>query len=108
MRETLALSDIDNNEGYIDSLVSQVDNDGKLRFQILDDDYNCVDRFQVLQARSTTIEGKAGESRLRTSCSGLQTPPASPYKDRGSNRLLQARKRSYAKLTTAEKRKRRK
>lgn len=108
VRETLALSDIDNDEGYIDSLVSQVDNDGKLRFQILDDKYNFVDRFQVLQAHSAITEGKAGESRLRTSCSGLQTPPASPRKGRGSNRLLQARKRSYAKLTTAEKRKRRK
>ncbi|KAJ6036016.1 hypothetical protein N7540_000295 [Penicillium herquei] len=89
VRDALTSSGIDHDEGYIDSLISQVDND-------------------VLQAHLATAGGNVEESRLRTSSLVLQTPPASPHKGLGSYRLLQARKKNYANQAGAVKRKKRK
>ncbi|KAJ6021264.1 hypothetical protein N7540_006768 [Penicillium herquei] len=89
VRDALTSSGIDHDEGYINSLISQVDND-------------------VLQAHLATAGGNVEESRLRTSSLVLQTPPASPHKGLGSYRLLQARKKNYANQAGAVKRKKRK
>ncbi|KAJ5713148.1 uncharacterized protein N7483_010329 [Penicillium malachiteum] len=89
VRDALTSSGIDHDEGYIDSLISQVDND-------------------VLQAHLATAGGNVEGSRLRTSSLVLQTPPASPHKGLGSYRLLQARKKNYANQAGAVKRKKRK
>jgi hypothetical protein len=62
----------------------------------------------VLQAYLASQDGNTEESPLRTTGSALQTPPASPHRERGSYRILNAQKRNYANLAGAEPRKRRK
>ncbi|KAL7649125.1 hypothetical protein ACMYSQ_012470 [Aspergillus niger] len=89
IRDALTSSDIDHNEDYIDSLVSQVDDD-------------------VLQAHLASQGNYRGDTPLRTSGSALQTPPASPARGRGSNRISNAQKREYANLAGAEPRKKKK
>ncbi|KZN86259.1 hypothetical protein EN45_047750 [Penicillium chrysogenum] len=89
MRDALASCGINHDEGYINSVISQVNND-------------------VLRAHVATAGDNAEEPRLRISSSVLQTPPASPYEGRGSYRLLQARKKNYTNQAGARKRKKRK
>ncbi|KAJ5559593.1 hypothetical protein N7513_001992 [Penicillium frequentans] len=89
MRDALASCGIDHDEGYIDSVISQIDKD-------------------ILRAHVATAGDNAEEPRLRISSSVLQTPPASPYEGRGSYRLLQARKKNHANQAGAVKRKKRK
>ena len=62
----------------------------------------------VLQAQIASQDGNTEESPLRTTGLALQTPPASPHRERGSYRILNAPKRNYGNLAGAEPRKRRK
>lgn len=89
IRDAFASSGIDPNEGYIDSLISKVDDD-------------------VLQGHLAIHDANTEKSPLRTTGSVLQTPPASPHRERGSYRILNAPKRVYPNLAGAEPRKRKK
>lgn len=62
----------------------------------------------VLQAHLASQGNYRGDTPLRTSGSALQTPPASPARGRGSNRISNAQKREYANLAGAEPRKKKK
>jgi hypothetical protein len=62
----------------------------------------------VLQAHLANQGNYRGDTPLRTSGSALQTPPASPAKGRGSNRISNAQKREYANLAGADPRKKKK
>ncbi|KAJ5111726.1 hypothetical protein NUU61_001356 [Penicillium alfredii] len=89
IRDAFTSSGVDHNEQYIDSLISKVDND-------------------VLLAHLASQDGNTTESPLRTTGSALQTPPASPHRERGSYRIMNAPKRNYTSLAGVEPRKRRK
>ncbi|KAJ5267410.1 hypothetical protein N7478_010218 [Penicillium angulare] len=67
-----------------------------------------VDRTLVLKGHLALHDANTEKSSLRTTGSVLQTPPASPHRERGYYRILYTPKRVYSNLAGAEPRKRKK
>ncbi|CAI7634995.1 unnamed protein product [Penicillium pancosmium] len=106
IQDAFTSSSLDHNEEYIDSLISKVDNDSTCDARL--GYVRALTVIPVLQVHLASQDGNARETPLRTSSPDLRTPPASPPKERGCYRILNAQKRDYANLARAESRKRRK
>lgn len=86
IRDAFASSGIDQNEEYIDSLVSRVDSDGTLiNLDLVK--IASLTMISVLEAHLSVQDGRSEDTVLKALGGPLPTPPTTPSQGRGSYRI---------------------